>query len=384
MIDPRKDPTRRCRKVEDWPCLDQECWAKGQIKPRRLISKGGAGAFWAPESIEKFRKGYGRWLTYLDTHDHLDISQSPGERVNLESVLDYVAELEAQGVSPNTVQGRLNELHHALRAMAPDNDWAWLREIIARHAAAGLRGRPKRPRMIPIIEIVEWSTAELLATPDEGPPSIKQAVRYRDALILLMLSFVPLRRSNMASIRINHHMDLEEGVYVLRFEGPEMKNREPYEAEYPEELTPLIDTWLTRYRPRLLRGNVTDRYWLSRNGNPMNARNLYARVTRTTEFAFGKPVNPHLFRDMAMTDMAHMRPELIRAMADLLHHRSYKTGERHYNQAGSIAASRRHNATLKRIRKTAPLAASLAGYTRRQSHSPLTSKPNHPRRSSQT
>jgi integrase len=56
--------------------------------------------------------------------------------------------------------------------------------------------------------------------------------------------------------------------------------------------------------------------------------------------AFGRPINPHLFRDCLATSIAIHDPDNVRMAAALLGHRSFATTERHYNLARTLQAAR--------------------------------------------
>ena len=73
--------------------------------------------------------------------------------------------------------------------------------------------------------------------------------------------------------------------------------------------------------------------WLSNQGRGLGDQQVYSKIVAHTRAAFGRPVNPHLFRDAAATTMARDRPQQVRLAAPLLGHRSYTTTERHYNLA---------------------------------------------------
>ena len=60
----------------------------------------------------------------------------------------------------------------------------------------------------------------------------------------------------------------------------------------------------------------------------------------------GQPINPHLFRDCAVTSVAIDDPVNIGIASRLLGHRSASTTERYYNQARSVEASRRMQKSL--------------------------------------
>jgi integrase/recombinase XerD len=68
-----------------------------------------------------------------------------------------------------------------------------------------------------------------------------------------------------------------------------------------------------------------------------------------TKAMLGRPINPHLFRDSALTAAAEQSPEQVALVARMLGHRSLKTGERHYNHARQLVAHRRYMADLCRM-----------------------------------
>ena len=52
-------------------------------------------------------------------------------------------------------------------------------------------------------------------------------------------------------------------------------------------------------------------------------------ATRTGE-AFGKPIYPHLFRDIAVTELVDSAPDEIGIAPDLLGHADLRTTRKHY------------------------------------------------------
>jgi integrase/recombinase XerD len=86
--------------------------------------------------------------------------------------------------------------------------------------------------------------------------------------------------------------------------------------------------------------------WLSAEGGPLSAVMLGHLVQARTWAAFGRAVNPHLFRDCAATSIAIEDPSHIGIAGLVLGHRGRRTAEQHYNQARSITAARQMQAVL--------------------------------------
>ena len=83
----------------------------------------------------------------------------------------------------------------------------------------------------------------------------------------------------------------------------------------------------------------------------MTGEAIYERVCLHTRKAFGHPINPHLFRDCLATEIAIHDPKHVRIAAHILGHSDLRTTDRHYNQAQSIEAARRHQRGVMELRR---------------------------------
>ncbi len=86
-------------------------------------------------------------------------------------------------------------------------------------------------------------------------------------------------------------------------------------------------------------------------GTDMSGPSIYRRLRKVTARELGKPVNPHLFRDCAMTSRAIDDPDNVRAMQPILGHSNMRTSEMHYNQARAIDAARQYQACIANKRR---------------------------------
>ena len=126
---PYEDPRRRCLKVQDWPEQDRLAWTKALEPGDILDGTVGPRFYWSEQTREKYRKGYGRWLTFLTVTGLFEPDASPGDRITPENVRAYIDEL-GETVSSWTLWGRLAELLSAAKALEPDRDWGWLRRTV--------------------------------------------------------------------------------------------------------------------------------------------------------------------------------------------------------------------------------------------------------------
>ena len=83
----------------------------------------------------------------------------------------------------------------------------------------------------------------------------------------------------------------------------------------------------------------------------MSAANVTHQVRERTRAAFGQHISPHMFRDCCATTLAIAAPEKLQLVLPILGHASLATSERHYNQAGSLEAGRRHQQTIEALRR---------------------------------
>lgn len=346
---PFEDPDRRCLKVEAWPEADRLAW--GAVFQAGDILDGtiGAGCHWSKDTRHKYRRGYGRWLNFLHRSGRFDAASAPAERITPDHVGSYIEALTADGVAPWTLWGRLAELLAVARAIAPDDDWAWLRRVVARFESRVSNAKDKLPRLRAAQEIAAWAYREM-DTIRASPPLRDPETRYRDALMVALLITCPtMRLRNLAMIRIGRHLVERSDGYQLVFAAQETKTRQPFAIPVPVSLSPYIRHYLEQVRPGLL-ADVSDRLWITRQGSPMTEKAVHYQIRRSTTRAFGKPINPHLFRDCAVTTVALEDPTHIGIAAPLLGHRDPRTTEKHYIQANQIVASRRLRGSVDRLR----------------------------------
>jgi hypothetical protein len=80
---------------------------------------------------------------------------------------------------------------------------------------------------------------------------------------------------------------------------------------------------------------------------------FYKNLRILTGAHFGRPVNPHLFRDSAATAVAIDLPEQVGIVPGLLGHAGVTTSERYYIHAHSTEAHRRHQENVLALRRAA-------------------------------
>jgi integrase/recombinase XerD len=344
-----KAPERECMKVADWPEEDRRLWRDALTPSDPFSDGGGTRANHSLRSNTKAEKGYGRFLTDLKFHDPEALLEPSIERITADRVRAYALRLEAIGNGTRTILCRLQELGEMAKAFDPARDWSCINRIASRIRA---RHKPVRDKSNLRLSDELFELGLELMAQARLTKGFSAAIDFRDGLIIAFLSLTPLRRRNLADFKLGRNLiDLSQRLLVV-FEETETKTKAALEIDWPESLTEALDEYLLIYRPVLEARDgrwhkpVDGSLWLSKDGSPMTEMAIYDRIRARTKEKFGRPINPHLFRDAAATTMAIIDPTHVRLAAPLLGHRSFTTTEKYYQQAKTYEA---HQAYLKAI-----------------------------------
>jgi integrase len=348
------DPHRRSMPVVEWPRADRAVW-QAALMPGDLLDEGGIRARYAPETNSKLARNYGRWLTWLSRQGLLDEPASPAARITLERVKAFVADM-AKINATGTLLARLQALYEMAQVLDGGRDWRWIRRIEASVRSRHVPARSKRERLVSAADLLGLGCA-LMAEAPALPTDRLRAMSFRDGLIIGVLAARPLRLKNLTGLSLEHSLVRRGEVWWLDIPAAETKTHEAIEVPWPESLNAALATYLDVYRPILCQlrhrwtRDIDNALWVSTHGSPMGERALYDVIVGRTGAAFGRPINPHLFRDCAATTIAIADPKHVRVAARVLGHRSLATTERYYNQAQAIEAARHYQDFLVGLRE---------------------------------
>ena len=329
-----------------WPELDRERWKQAYQERDELFPTMAGVRRWNPTTWNMVDKGYGEWLRYLDHEGKLAGATDPGDRITVAEVRNYIAALR-NGRLDATVVIAIDNLAAAAPIVAPDRDWFWLRHV-AQHLRAGMKNRKeKQPRIVPIGRLYVLGFG-LMAEAPRIRGVRRAAVRFRDGLMIAMLAANPVRRANLAGLRLGVSVVERGDSWWLDIGKDETKNGQSIDPPLPVELSAPLRRYLDEYRPILLKRGVSDRLWITQDGTWLRPHAVFKQVTVLTRQRLGVAVNPHLFRHCAATTIAIEDPKHVMIIKSVLAHRSLATGEKYYNLAGSIEANRRHQGVLRR------------------------------------
>jgi integrase len=253
--------------------------------------------------------------------------------------------------TPRSVASQVDMLYLATRTMMPKCDWTWLRAVRTRLSAAA----PKHALKGPVITSPQLLQAGL-ALMDENQPrpntaiALEDAVRYRDGLMFALTAFFPLRRKNLAALKIGRHLVREGDCWHILIPDEEMKMGASIAGRVPEILEPCLATYIRIIRPQLACGTDCDALWLNSKGRALAYAAIGDIFSSHSKHRIGIRITPHDVRDAAATTWALFAPDKIAVASELLAH----TDERslgYYNRARGIAASRAHNHLIAEMRR---------------------------------
>ena len=287
-------PERRCLPLSEWPAADKQLWMDA-LMPGDLLDGGGVRTKYRPISNRKTERGYGRFLTFLNRQDWLS-ECAPADRITDHAVVAYVKEMQELENSSYTILARLQELYDAAVVMDTHSDWSWIRQIASRIRSTAKPARNKAAKIVSWDDLFKLGL-DMMKTAESERTMRLAALMFRDGLLIAFIALRPLRRKNLASMILGQHLVKRAGVWWLTFSGEEMKNDEPLEMPWPDELMSALETWLSKWRPLLCerRGrwakSIGDALWVSGHGPPDSGRPLWSgRVSYEASFwARSKP-----------------------------------------------------------------------------------------------
>lgn len=328
--------TAICWPIARWPETDQTAWTLG-CTPGDPFDDPHYGATLRPDSLTKIRKGYGRWLDFLDIRGWLDPAQPALERVTRARLRAYFHALRAAGNADYTVIGRFTDLTMALKILAPGHDVSWVRRPSGVSIYA-LLPKAKRTLMVPDSGVLfDWALEMMDGAASAATPDARLAA-YRDGLLLAMLAARGRRLRSMALLRVGRELIHRDERYRIELAPEQVKTGKADRFDLPERLTPYVRHYLEVVRPALLDGQSHDALWINGRGTQLTAKAIQHRVFKLSLERFGQSFGPHRFRHAIGTTAPLRDPGHPGVAAGLLGI-SAEILEQHYNRAGQSQAA---------------------------------------------
>jgi integrase len=326
---------------EAWPTQDKTMWAKLTEPGPTILDDRGAFADSRPRTNVTRRKNYSHWLNHI-TLNHPDLLLlMPAARIRPETLAGWIAILD-RTVAPYTRMRRVVDLLAIARAMDPNADWSFLQRAVRALVGRAQPSRNKEPRIRPSAQLVELGYVLMRKAATLRAGRARAATLHRDGLLIALLALRPLRLRNFAGLELGRSLHQTPAGWRISIPAEETKTHRKIEVAWPPDLVAALVTYLELHRPVLLHGSATKALWIGSSGQALAAHTIRQAIIRRTQAALGVPINPHLFRDCAATTLAIEDPAHVGAAATILGHASSRTTHKHYIQANTLAASRRH------------------------------------------
>jgi len=130
----------------------------------------------------------------------------------------------------------------------------------------------------------------------------------------------------------------DELFWQIYIEGDRTKNGQVLESILPRELGDFLENYVERYHPLLCKGaHLGPLFPSSRTGKPLSAGQMYATIVNTAFRYTGKPVNPHLARDIRTVGVLAQTDGNLADAARLLGDKSTQVVDRIYGSKFSLS-----------------------------------------------
>lgn len=236
---------------------------------------------------------------------------------------------------------------------------ARLRSIRRRLAVPhrGMRPRPKatlrplaEPRNIEqILMLPERILAELRK---KRTLTRRDALRMQSAVMLELLLMRPIRRKNLAALRLGVHVIRTGGVTRIVIEAEDVKNGIDLEYPLPKESADLLAYYVEKLLPMLGPNPEGFLFPGARPGRSKSGEQLARQFTKLILEETGIHLYPHVMRHFAASLYLRDRPGEYETVRRVLAHKSLTTTTRSYIGMEDEAAVRRYDEHVLGIRAT--------------------------------
>jgi integrase len=166
------------------------------------------------------------------------------------------------------------------------------------------------------------------ARADQAHAPVKAAVTAQLAVAIAILSFAPVRLTNLVSIELGKNLIKPGGPdspFWLIFPHYDVKNRVNLEFTFDEGLTRLIDEYIHEFRPTLVRRSNAGWLFPGVAGEPKTANMFSTQITERIQKATGVRITVHQFRHACAAIYLRHQPGDYETVKRLLGHRNIQT-----------------------------------------------------------
>jgi integrase len=171
---------------------------------------------------------------------------------------------------------------------------------------------------------------------------VKAAVTAQLAIAIAVLTVAPVRLGNLTRIRLEQNLIRPGGLnspYWLVFPHYDVKNQVDLNFKLDEYLTELIDQYIHRFRPILLRGANEPWLFPGEGRTYKDPATLSDQISQRVYKATGLEITAHQFRHAAAAFYLKHHPGDYETVRRILGHRNIQTTINFYCGLETIQAS---------------------------------------------
>ena len=211
-------------KYDEWPAEDR-------VMFESLVAEGAVddGPWYGLSTTTQRnrRHSYAHWLGFLKQEVPGALSLSPAARVTRETVKQYVLAMR-RNCTETTIETELHRLYLTMTAAMPEQEWAWLSGLVKRIRKRAIR-LPKPYAMsvdlyklgLDLMHEARNQTALMERT------VLAQSERFRDGLMIAMLSEAPMRRDGFTKLCLNDNFVKIAGQWRIFLSSEMVKTSMP-------------------------------------------------------------------------------------------------------------------------------------------------------------
>lgn len=234
--------------LSDWPVQDRDMWLNLQIEGGPLDDCGALSHLRAT-SLKTLELRYARWLQWLINSDAEAITLPPARRGTLPRLSAWLRDLSH--TRPMTQLMFIDGVLRILSASDPAQDWSAQRKLKAGLKRAAGRGDRDRKLGRVLSSEVLFRAGLILATghAEAAPTPLRGMMCLRDGTMIAMLALMPMRRRAFAGLRIGTSLYVAADTMTVALPGDLTKSGQPWEADVPQSVEPLVRRYVNEARP---------------------------------------------------------------------------------------------------------------------------------------
>jgi integrase len=312
-----------------WPAPDRTAWQELASAKAGLLDSTKAHQL-SPVTIQDLQRRYGCFLNFAREQGCLQ--ETPEAASVTESVVRAYIEWLAPRVASVTLAGSIRKILRVAELLNAERDWGWLRHY-ANRLEYHMRPRNKRPDVVDVRLLYRLGIDLMERAKQDALSPGRKACLYRDGLLIAMLAASALRLGAFMRLEIGKTFSFSGTFWTIHLPGTRgTKYKRPVEKPLPTDLSPFIDRWINVHRLHFRGARQHRRLWPSQKGI-LTAGQAHRIIAARTNETFGHRINPHLFRDCAVTTICTEFSAEAHLGSSVLDHIDPKTTAKHYNQA---------------------------------------------------